>query len=121
MFPTIGCCAKQILGRVVCQIKSEILFSLVGIITSLRRCRLQSKNLENLIFVNKNWPNDPRIGCKSPSSWVKFIENDLYYFLNVWGVWRSFWKGWNSGVVNFDFFPNFLYFKINFKVKIFFN
>jgi hypothetical protein len=27
--------------------------------------------------LNKNWPNDPRIGCKSPSSLVNFIENDF--------------------------------------------
>jgi len=27
--------------------------------------------------VNKNWPNDPRIGCKSPSSLVDFIERDF--------------------------------------------
>ncbi len=38
---------------------------------------LQSKNLDKLIFVSKNWPNDPRIGCKSPFSLANFIENDL--------------------------------------------
>jgi hypothetical protein len=38
---------------------------------------LQSKNLDKLIFVSKNWPNDPKIGCKSPSSFANFIENDL--------------------------------------------
>jgi hypothetical protein len=27
--------------------------------------------------MNKNWPNDPRIGCKSPSNLVDFIESDL--------------------------------------------
>jgi hypothetical protein len=30
--------------------------------------------LENLIFVNKNWPNEPRVGCKSPCNLVNFIE-----------------------------------------------
>jgi hypothetical protein len=30
-----------------------------------------------LIFVNKNWPNDPRIGCKSPSNLLEFIEKDV--------------------------------------------
>jgi hypothetical protein len=29
--------------------------------------------LEILIFVSKNWPNGPRIGCKSPSNLVEFI------------------------------------------------
>jgi hypothetical protein len=27
--------------------------------------------------VSENWPNDPRIGCKSLSSLAYFIENDL--------------------------------------------
>jgi hypothetical protein len=38
---------------------------------------LQTENLEKLIFVNKNWPNDPRIGCKSPSNLVEFLEKDV--------------------------------------------
>jgi hypothetical protein len=30
-----------------------------------------------LIFVNKNWPKDPRIGCKSSSNLVDLIEGNL--------------------------------------------
>ncbi len=30
--------------------------------------------MEILIFFNKNWPEDPRIGHKSPSSLLKFID-----------------------------------------------
>jgi len=37
---------------------------------------LQSKNLKNLIFLNKNWPSGPRIGCKSLSSLIEFIDMD---------------------------------------------
>jgi hypothetical protein len=40
------------------------------------RC-LQTENLEKLIFVNKNWPYDPRIGCKFPSNLVEFLEKDV--------------------------------------------
>jgi len=50
---------------------------LAGILTNLRRCHLQLKNLENLIFVSKNLPNDPRNGCKLPSNLVEFIQIDL--------------------------------------------
>jgi hypothetical protein len=32
-----------------------------------------------MIFVNKNWPNDLRIGCKSPFSLADFIENDFNF------------------------------------------
>jgi hypothetical protein len=34
--------------------------------------------LDKLIFVNRNWFNDPRIGCKSPSSLVELIESDVF-------------------------------------------
>jgi hypothetical protein len=50
---------------------------LVGILTNLRRCHLQTKCLEKLIFVNKNQPNDPRIGCKSPFNLLEFLERDI--------------------------------------------
>jgi hypothetical protein len=53
MFPTIGFLARQTLGIVGFQIETERIFSLAGILTNLRRCRLQTKNLEKLIFVNK--------------------------------------------------------------------
>jgi hypothetical protein len=33
--------------------------------------------LDKLIFVTETWPNDPRIGCKSPFSFANFIENDF--------------------------------------------
>ncbi len=50
---------------------------MAGILTNLRRCHLQTENLEKLIFVNKNWPNDLKIGCKSPSNLVEFLEKDV--------------------------------------------
>jgi hypothetical protein len=34
------------------------------------------KFLDKLIFVNKNWPNDSRIGWKAFFSLVGLIEND---------------------------------------------
>ncbi len=51
---------------------------MVGILINLRRHCLQTENLEKLIFVNKNWPNDPKIGCKSPCKLLKFFERDMY-------------------------------------------
>ncbi len=54
----------QVLGIVESQIEIEKNFYLVGILTNLTRYSLQSKNLEKL--VNKNWSNDPQIGCESP-------------------------------------------------------
>jgi hypothetical protein len=54
MFPTIKFHICQILGIVGSQIETERIFSLVGILINLRRCCLQSKNLEKLNFMNKN-------------------------------------------------------------------
>jgi hypothetical protein len=55
MFPTIGFYVKQILRVVRSQIEIEKIFSLVEIFSNFKRCRLQSKNLDKLIFVNKIW------------------------------------------------------------------
>jgi hypothetical protein len=35
--------------------------------------------MDKLIFVNKNWPNDLRIGCKPLFSLEKFIESDFNF------------------------------------------
>jgi hypothetical protein len=76
MFPIVGFLAQQILGVVGFQIES-FFSSLVRILTNFRRCCLQIENLEKLIFVNKNWLNDLRIGCKSPSNLLEFLEKDV--------------------------------------------
>jgi hypothetical protein len=44
-------------------------FSIVGIFINLKRCHLQSKNLEKLIFVSKNLQNDSRIDYKAYFNW----------------------------------------------------
>jgi hypothetical protein len=54
MFPIVGFLAQQILGIVGSQIETKMIFTLVGIFTNLRRCHLQSENMEKLIFVSKN-------------------------------------------------------------------
>jgi hypothetical protein len=69
--------ACQILGIVGSRIKTERIISLVEIFTNLRRCCLQSNNLDKRIFVSKILPNDPRVGCSSPSSLIEFIEVNL--------------------------------------------
>jgi hypothetical protein len=59
------------------QIETKRIFSLARILTNLRRCHLQTNFLEKLIFVNKNWPNDLRIGCESPFNLLEFLERDM--------------------------------------------
>jgi hypothetical protein len=74
MFPTIGFLTQQILGIIGSQIDIERIFFLVRIFTTFRKCHLQIEKLEKLIFVNKNWLNDLRIRCKSPSILIEFFE-----------------------------------------------
>jgi hypothetical protein len=65
------------LALLVLKIEIEFFFSLAIILTNLRRCCLQSNNLDEIIFVSKNWPSDTRVGCTSASSLIKLIEVDL--------------------------------------------
>ncbi len=53
-FLIVALLVRQILGIVSSQIETEHIFSLVEILTNLKRCHLQSKNLEKLIFVSQN-------------------------------------------------------------------
>jgi hypothetical protein len=38
---------------------------------------LQLNNLNKIIFVSKNWPSDPRVGCSSPFSLIELTEVDI--------------------------------------------
>ncbi len=35
---------------------------------------MQIKKFTKLIIVSKNWPNDPTVGCKSPSNSIEFTK-----------------------------------------------
>ncbi len=45
-------------------------------IGGVERC-FQSMNLEILIFINKNWLNDARVGCKAPSKLRKLTDFEI--------------------------------------------
>ncbi len=74
--PIMAFLAKQILGILGSQIETKCIFYLARILSILKRCHLQSKNLEKLIFMSQNWPNDPWLRCKTPSNFVEFIKKD---------------------------------------------
>jgi hypothetical protein len=77
MFPIVRFLAQKFWVLLDLKLKQKIFFSLVGILTNLKRCCLQIENWKKLIFVNKIWLNNPRIGCKSPSNLVEFLEKDI--------------------------------------------
>jgi hypothetical protein len=59
------------------QIETKRIFSLARILINLKRRHLQIENLEKLIFINKNWPNDLKMGCKSPFNLMQFLDRDI--------------------------------------------
>jgi hypothetical protein len=77
LFPIVAFLVHHILSIFGFQIEIENKISLDGILTNLRRCHLQSDNLDKIFFVSKNWPSDLRVGCSSPSSLIELIEVDL--------------------------------------------
>jgi hypothetical protein len=77
MFLIIGFLTNHILSIVEFQIETKGIFFLVGVLTIFFKCRLEMTNLEKLIFVNKNWLNDPRVDYKSFKYLVELIEKDL--------------------------------------------
>jgi hypothetical protein len=64
------------MGIVGSQIETERIFNMAKVITSLRRCWLGIENLDKLVIIMKNWPNDPKFGCTTgPKS---FETNPLF-------------------------------------------
>jgi hypothetical protein len=45
------------------QIEIEQIFSVIGVITNLWHSEFGIENLDCLILVVKNWPNDVCVGC----------------------------------------------------------
>ncbi len=76
MFSKFAFLARQILSIVDSQFEIEWIFFWVGIFIDLRKGQ-RLDNLDKLIFVNKNWPNNYRIGCKPFFSLVELIEVDI--------------------------------------------
>jgi hypothetical protein len=69
----------SILGIVGSQIETKKKKLLVGIFTNLKRCPLQSNNLNELIFYNKNWSSDVKVCCNSPFSLIELTKNDVAF------------------------------------------
>lgn len=55
------------------QIETKGTFSLAIILTHLKRCFFQLDNIDNLIFVSKNWCNDPKVYCNSTCNLIELI------------------------------------------------
>jgi len=73
-FPNVGFFAKQILGISGSQIEIEYVFSLVGLLTPLRHYCLQVENMDRIITMVKNWPDDLRANWKPNSNFKPYLK-----------------------------------------------
>jgi hypothetical protein len=64
MFLAFGFLACQILSIASSQVETKRFFFFTRIFITIKRRHLQLDNLDTLFFWDKNWPNDPRVGCK---------------------------------------------------------
>jgi hypothetical protein len=64
-FPTFAYLTRVILGKPDSQIETKRVFSIVGIFTSLHRCRFGPKNLDLLVLLINNWHDNPTIGFEA--------------------------------------------------------
>jgi hypothetical protein len=62
------------LGIPINHIEFGRIFSIDGVLKALKRCWLQTNNLDKLIFVHNNWPSDLRVGCLKPFDLVVICE-----------------------------------------------
>jgi len=75
-FPNLTYVSRQVMGIVGSQIEIERIFSMVRVITSLKRCWLGIENLDKLVLIMKNWLHDPIFRCTSgPKSFEKFLNS----------------------------------------------
>jgi hypothetical protein len=63
MFPTIVILVRQNLGIPTFRNEIERIFSIFGILIAFCKYHFQQIFFNNFIFVNKNWPSNPRVGC----------------------------------------------------------
>jgi hypothetical protein len=74
-FPNVNSIAKHILRIPRSQIEIERVFNLVDVLTTLRHCKLQVDNLNQIITMVKNWLDDPHLNYS--------LHKDLTYFLKL--------------------------------------
>ncbi len=65
------------LGFLVFKLKQKRVFNLVGVLITLKCCRLQVENLDRIIILVKNWPDDSRMNCKANASFKDYIKFEV--------------------------------------------
>ncbi len=66
--------AKQIMGILSSQIEIKWVFSLVGVLITLRCSHLQLENMDRIIIVVKNWFDDLCVNCKPHLNFKQYLK-----------------------------------------------
>ncbi len=77
MFPIVGFLAHQILGIVGSQIEIERILFFSRHTYKPKEASFTIRKFRKIDFVNKNWPSDPKVGCKPPFNLVELIQTNL--------------------------------------------
>ncbi len=76
-FPNVTFLIKQILSILGSQIGREGMFNFARVLTSLWHCCLQVENLDWIITIVKNWPNDPCLNCKKKMNMKEYMKVEV--------------------------------------------
>ncbi len=52
------------------------MFSLAGVLTTLKHCHLQVENMDRIIIVVKNWLDDPHHNCKPNANLKEYLKEE---------------------------------------------
>jgi hypothetical protein len=53
------------------------MFNLVGVLKTLKRCSLQVQNLDLIITIINNWPNDPCWNCTLNANLKDYLKVEI--------------------------------------------
>ncbi len=53
------------------------MFSLVSVLIALKHCHLQVQNLDQIIAIINNWPNDPCQNCTSNANLKDYLKVEI--------------------------------------------
>lgn len=77
-FPSLSFLACHILAIPRSRIETEHIFSVASVLTSLCHCHLGLSNMDSLLMIYKNWPDNTRAHCKSaPNNVQEFFEPEF--------------------------------------------
>jgi hypothetical protein len=102
-FPNVGFLKKQFFGISGWQIKTKWVFSLVGVLTALRRCRLQVENMDQIFIKVKNWLDNSHLNYKPNSNFKQYLKVEEFLVEENYNLIDNiiFLKNWRLIVINF--------------------